>query len=748
MTLKMSCTTALVAAVASASGLALAADQTPIPLNYNFNGMVHTGEAGWPDNPDGFRSIADRGLLVDGNAGSLNAGPITGSTGLSYSIVGSPFVVDIVHLGNRLISNAYDAIEDGDNIGIQPNWDTSPDHTVPQVSDVSSLNLEMFGNTQLGVLYQISNSGGEFDMTLTFTDTSSVTVRLRGPDWFGTPAVPAPFAGVLSQTRLGGASALWSSTNSNDLGSTAPAGERLSVIEAVISVQDLIADGFGDITGKTLASITFGNATYPANVGRGYAIFAATIRGAENFGPEGVGSVSPNPVVSGQSATFSVSVTPGSGSPNNITGVEVDGTTLDLGAIVLNDSGMNGDLVPGDNIWSSTVSVPSTALAGPRNAQFTITDAQARTSNGNIAFNVIGQPAATDLGTLTDGTVSVQAELVSGGVVWYRFDLAQSVDAIDLEFLDIDTEGSVITGSDTEIGLYDGLGNRIANDDDDGSATLSQLSFGAPLPRPAVGTSVAYNGRDGATLAAGTYYLAVSGFDAIFNATNWNVTTTHTRTGTLNTNIRLGIADPNDAVLAGPINNPANNSDYYLLVRGLNFNLAESIGVLLGGHLASIQDADENEFVRAQVLGFDATDRRGWIGFTDVASEGNFVWTDGSPVTYTNWGGGEPNNANNTEHYAELLGSNGLWNDISLAGVSGGGNWAVVEVPGTGGPQFCDADWCQDGSKSVADIFCFLADWFALDPDARTYGGAATPVQAIFAWLAVWFATPNGPCTP
>ncbi len=62
------------------------------------------------------------------------------------------------------------------------------------------------------------------------------------------------------------------------------------------------------------------------------------------------------------------------------------------------------------------------------------------------------------------------------------------------------------------------------------------------------------------------------------------------------------------------------------------------------------------------------------------------------------------------------------------------------------GPAFCDADWCQNGTRDVSDIFCFLADWFALDNDARTYGGAATPVQAIFAWLAVWFATPNGPC--
>jgi subtilisin-like proprotein convertase family protein len=64
-----------------------------------------------------------------------------------------------------------------------------------------------------------------------------------------------------------------------------------------------------------------------------------------------------------------------------------------------------------------------------------------------------------------------------------------------------------------------------------------------------------------------------------------------------------------------------------------------------------------------------------------------------------------------------------------------------------GGPQFCDADWCQDGSVGVPDIFCFLSDWFSMDPDARNYGG--TPgVPAIFAFLSEWFATGQGPCTP
>jgi len=65
----------------------------------------------------------------------------------------------------------------------------------------------------------------------------------------------------------------------------------------------------------------------------------------------------------------------------------------------------------------------------------------------------------------------------------------------------------------------------------------------------------------------------------------------------------------------------------------------------------------------------------------------------------------------------------------------------------TPGNAFCDADWCQDGTVGVPDIFCFLSDWFANDPIARNYGG--TPgVPAIFAFLSIWFATGIGPCTP
>ncbi len=64
-----------------------------------------------------------------------------------------------------------------------------------------------------------------------------------------------------------------------------------------------------------------------------------------------------------------------------------------------------------------------------------------------------------------------------------------------------------------------------------------------------------------------------------------------------------------------------------------------------------------------------------------------------------------------------------------------------------GGPAYCDADWCRDGSVGVPDIFCFLSDWFAFVPAARNYGGNPG-VPAIFAFLSIWFATGQGSCTP
>ena len=56
-----------------------------------------------------------------------------------------------------------------------------------------------------------------------------------------------------------------------------------------------------------------------------------------------------------------------------------------------------------------------------------------------------------------------------------------------------------------------------------------------------------------------------------------------------------------------------------------------------------------------------------WIGFTDAAVEGTWVWVDGTPTSYTAWEtveATEPNNGGGNEHCATInrFADSG-WND-------------------------------------------------------------------------------------
>lgn len=152
----------------------------------------------------------------------------------------------------------------------------------------------------------------------------------------------------------------------------------------------------------------------------------------------------------------------------------------------------------------------------------------------------LAQPAATDLGALTTAApVNVPGITVSANTVtWYKFTISAVSPAM---FLDIDSEGTLLTpGNDSMIGLYDGTGNLVASDDDNGSGGLSALSFGAASPsRPGLGDGIAFTGQSG-PLAAGTYYLALGGFPMTFGATGWGAASTSNLNGTGNLGLRLG----------------------------------------------------------------------------------------------------------------------------------------------------------------------------------------------------------------
>lgn len=97
--------------------------------------------------------------------------------------------------------------------------------------------------------------------------------------------------------------------------------------------------------------------------------------------------------------------------------------------------------------------------------------------------------------------------------------------------------------------------------------------------------------------------------------------------------------------------------------QGRNHAAAEFDCVAQGGHLVSIHDQATQDEVRDTAYSIMPTNW--WIGLSDNALEGTFVWSDNTPLGYTAWAGGEPNNSGGNENCGHLWdAAGGEWNDI------------------------------------------------------------------------------------
>jgi len=92
----------------------------------------------------------------------------------------------------------------------------------------------------------------------------------------------------------------------------------------------------------------------------------------------------------------------------------------------------------------------------------------------------------------------------------------------------------------------------------------------------------------------------------------------------------------------------------------LNWQDAENHCKQEGGHLASVNSKEENDFIRTISSGVF------WLGLTDF-KEGVWIWSDGSPFAFNNWSGSGPSNSGGNEDCVQWV--NGKWNDINCARV-------------------------------------------------------------------------------
>lgn len=104
-----------------------------------------------------------------------------------------------------------------------------------------------------------------------------------------------------------------------------------------------------------------------------------------------------------------------------------------------------------------------------------------------------------------------------------------------------------------------------------------------------------------------------------------------------------------------------NGSEYVLTNSRVSWATAQAQAEALGGNLVTINDADEEAWLRSQFGG----DQSFWLGINDRASEGNFEWVSGEAVDYTHWAGNGPDNYYNQDYgVIEWSGAEGSqWQD-------------------------------------------------------------------------------------
>ena len=135
----------------------------------------------------------------------------------------------------------------------------------------------------------------------------------------------------------------------------------------------------------------------------------------------------------------------------------------------------------------------------------------------------------------------------------------------------------------------------------------------------------------------------------------------------------------NADILLGPITNPDNGRDYYLLTPN-NWTASEAEAEKLGGTLAIIKNANEQKWIYSTFASHGNANRALWIGLRRKDPGGPFEWVDGHATnsTYLNWCDGQPDNGGGNEDKAEIWTPREQWNDA----VNDAQDYGVVEMPG------------------------------------------------------------------
>ena len=114
------------------------------------------------------------------------------------------------------------------------------------------------------------------------------------------------------------------------------------------------------------------------------------------------------------------------------------------------------------------------------------------------------------------------------------------------------------------------------------------------------------------------------------------------------------------------------NNSYAVIDIGIPWTKAKAYCEELGGHLVTISDRDEQDFITQKLLPL-GTKNMYWTGGYRKNASDNWRWVTDEPFKYFNWSPGEPNS--NSEHFIHMFrtaNTAGKWNNTYE---SSSGNW-------------------------------------------------------------------------
>ncbi|HEU6449022.1 MAG TPA: S8 family serine peptidase [Verrucomicrobiae bacterium] len=216
------------------------------------------------------------------------------------------------------------------------------------------------------------------------------------------------------------------------------------------------------------------------------------------------------------------------------------------------------------------------------------------------------------------------------------------------------------------------------------------------------------------------------------------------------------VVDTNFSIVAGPFLDRATGHYYYLL-NATNWPQSEYWATQLGGHLATVDTANEQNWIFDAFGVYGGTNRNLWIGLTNFNAT-QFGYVSGlTNVVYTNWATGQPTNCGDA-NYTFISGNTnffGLWflsdsNGFTCAAPAVANKvFGVVEVDNlqTNGVQFWISVTNQPGTTNfiTASNGCLYADLVDItNGDHIIFSGPNLIQSNIFQHVALTYDTNSG----